>query len=132
MKVALTALIFAAASLVGGVGAQSEELAPFAGHSVALGAMHGIAYYRPSYAGFEVVVTLADGPQGRPVRFVTTLGRGQIARISAPANPGQTADIIEIKRDGDRLVIDSRPSNPQYDEQLAGRDAASPDEMKTR
>ncbi len=132
MKLTSTTILAVAVFIVGGVGAQSEELAPFAGHSVALGAMHGIAYYRPSYAGFEVVVTLADGPQGRPVRFVTTLGRGQIARISAPANPGQTADIIEIKRDGDRLVIDSRPSNPQYDEQLAGRDAANPDKTKTR
>jgi hypothetical protein len=105
----LPSAIGALASLVvvcGGV--RAEELAPFAGRSVVLGEMRGIAYYRPDDAGFEVVITLADGPTGRPVRLVTTLTPGQATAISAPGMAGLGTTSITITRNGDRLFVDDR------------------------
>jgi hypothetical protein len=103
----------AAASLVAVCGdVRAEDLAPFAGRSVAVGEMSGIAYYRPTEAGFEVVITLADGPAGRPVRFVTTLSPGQATAISAPGTSAEEPTSITITRNGDHLSVDDRPGRP--------------------
>lgn len=102
----------AAASLVAVCGhVRAEDLAPFAGRSVAVGEMRGIAYYRPTEAGYEVVITLADGPAGRPVRFVTTLSPGQATAISAPGMSGGGPTNIMITRNGDRLSVDDRSAH---------------------
>jgi hypothetical protein len=99
----------AAAGLVAVCGdVRAEDLAPFAGCSVAGGEMSGIAYYRPMEAGFEVVITLADVPAGRPVRFVTTLSPGQATAISVPGTSGEEPTSITITRNGDRLSVDDR------------------------
>src|SRR5271155_1423673 len=90
-----------AASLVAVCGeVRAEDLAPFAGRSVAVGERSGISYYRPTEGGFEVVVTLADGPAGRPVRFVATLSPGQATAISAPGMSGEGTTSITITRNG--------------------------------
>jgi len=106
MKLLSTTILAVAGSIVIGAAVHAEPLAPFAGRSVALGEMRGTAYYRPSDAGFEVVITLADGPAGRPVRFVATLSPGQSAVISAPGQLGQEATSITMTRNGDRLLVD--------------------------
>src|SRR5579863_5018196 len=100
-----------AAGLVAVCGARAQDLAPFAGRSVAVGEMNGVAYYRPTEAGFEVVITLADGPAGRPVRFVTTLSPGQAATISAPGMSGDGPMSITIARNGDHLSVDDRSAH---------------------
>jgi hypothetical protein len=92
-------------------GARAQDLAPFAGRSVAVGEMSGVAYYRPTDAGYEVVVTLADGPAGRPVRFVTTLSPGQATTISAPGMSGEETASVTITRDGDHLSVDDRAAH---------------------
>jgi hypothetical protein len=108
----LAIMMGAAASLVAAWGdVRAEDLAPFAGRSVAVGEMSGVAYYRPTEAGFEVVVTLADGPAGRPVRFVTTLSPGQATTISAPGMPGEETASITIARNGDHLSVDDRSAH---------------------
>jgi hypothetical protein len=102
----------AAASLVAAWGdVHAEDLAPFAGRSVAVGEMSGVAYYRPTAAGYEVVITLADGPGGRPVRFVTTLNPGQATTISAPGMSGEQTTSITITRNGDHLSMDDRSAH---------------------
>ena len=102
----------AAASLVAVCGAaRAQDLAPFAGRSVAVGEMSGVAYYRPTEAGYEVVITLADGPAGRPVRFVTTLSPGQATTISAPGMSGEEPTSITITRNGDHLSVDDRSAH---------------------
>jgi hypothetical protein len=92
-------------------GAHAEELAPLAGRSIVVGEMRGIAYYRASISGFEVVVTLAAGAEARPVRFTTTLLPGQATVISAPGKPEQEAATATITRDGDRLLVHDRIVN---------------------
>jgi hypothetical protein len=102
----------AAASLVAVFGdARAEDLAPFAGRSVAVGEMSGVAYYRPMEAGYEVVITLADGPAGRPVRFVTTLSPGQATKISAAGMAGEEPTSVTITRNGDHLSVDDRSAH---------------------
>jgi hypothetical protein len=102
----------AAASLAAVCGAaRAEDLAPLAGRSVAVGEMSGIVYYRPTAAGFEVVTTLADGPAGRPVRFVTTLSPGQATTISVPGMSGEETTSITITRNGDHLSVDDRSAH---------------------
>jgi hypothetical protein len=90
---------------------RAEDLAPLAGRSVAIGEMSGVAYYRPTAAGYEVVVTLADGPTSRPVRFVTTLSSGQATTISAPGTSGEQTTSITITRNGDHLSIDDHSAH---------------------
>ena len=124
----LSTAMGAVASLVAICGdVHAEDLTPFAGRSVALGEMRGIAYYRPSDAGFEVVITLADGPAGRPVRFVTTLNPGQATAISAPGMTGQEATSITITRSGDRLFVDDSSARAQGKAALAGAGAGERD-----
>jgi hypothetical protein len=108
----LAITIGAAAGLVAVCGdVRAEDLAPFAARSVAVGAMSGIAYYRPTEAGYEVVITLADGPTGRPVRFVTTLSPGQATAISATGMSGEETTSITITRNGDHLSVDDRSAH---------------------
>jgi hypothetical protein len=90
---------------------RAQDLAPFAGRSVAVGEMSGIAYYRPTAAGYEIVITLADGPAGRPVRFVTTLSPGQATTISAPGLSGEQTTSITITRNGDHVSVDDRSAH---------------------
>ena len=116
----LATVLSAVASLVVPCGdVRAEELAPLAGRSVALGEMRGIAYYRPGGAGFEVVIILADGPAGRPVRFMTTLSPGQATVISSPGTLGQQATIVTITRDADRILVDGGSARAQDDAALA-------------
>ena len=103
-----TAIRISAGFMLLSAGLHAEELAPLAGRSIVLGEMRGIAYYRPGDAGFEVVVTLAGGPEAKPVRFTTTLRPGQATVISTPGELGQSATIVAITRDGDRLLIGDR------------------------
>ena len=102
----------AAASLVAACGdVRADDLAPLAGRSVAVGEMSGVAYYRPTEAGYEVVITLAEGPAGRPVRFVTTLSPGQATTISVPGMAGEEPTSITITRNGDHLSVDDRSAH---------------------
>jgi hypothetical protein len=83
--------------------ARSEELAAFAGKSIALKDIHGTVYYVPNGDAFDVVVTLDS--EGHPFRFVASLQSGQSTQLSAPGAVDEPAAVVEIKREGDRLLI---------------------------
>ncbi len=82
---------------------QCEELAPYAGRTIALDDMHGTVYYATKGADFVVVATLDN--DGHPVRFVTTLQPGQTSKISTPGPADQPEKAIEFRRDGDGLSV---------------------------
>lgn len=103
----LSSALIAAAAFTGP--AKSEELAPYAGRTIALGDMRGTVYYATNGADFVVVATLDS--DGRPIRFVATLQPGQSTKISTPGAVDQPEKAIEFMRDGDRLLVvdHSRP-----------------------
>jgi hypothetical protein len=98
--------VLAAGMLVAGAAAQAAELAPFAGKSIVLKDVQGTVYYTPHGDAFDVVVTLDS--DGRPFRFVSSLQSGQKAILSTPGAVGEAATTIEIKREGDRLLVSDR------------------------
>jgi hypothetical protein len=83
--------------------ARSEELAAYAGKSVALKDIHGTIYYVPRGEAFDVVVTLDS--EGHPFRFTASLRPGQSTTLSAPGAVDEPAAVVEIKRLGDRLYV---------------------------
>ncbi len=83
----------------------AAELAPGSGHSIHLPAFDGVIYYTVEQAGYRVVATLASGPDALPIRFISTLGRGQRLVISVPQSVGRSAVDFEILRNGDVLVV---------------------------
>lgn len=87
--------------------ARAEELAPYAGHSVALDATRGTVYFAPNGADFVVVATLDS--DGRIVRIVTTLESGQTTKISTPGASGGNEAAVELRRQGDRVFVDDHP-----------------------
>jgi hypothetical protein len=86
--------------------AGAAELAPYAGRSIALKDVQGTVYYTPHGDAFDVVVTLDS--DGHAFRFVSSLQSGQKTTVSTPGAVGETATTIEIKREGDRLLVSDR------------------------
>ena len=100
---------FAAATLAA-TGAGAVDLTPGAGHSLDLGGYTGVLYYTMEPAGYRVVATIAEAEADSPVRLVSVLADGEVMEISVPREEGQAADLVEIARVGDRLVI-GRPAS---------------------
>jgi hypothetical protein len=91
------------------------ELSTMAGGSIDLGRLHGVVYYTSEDDGYQVVVTMADGEDGLPVRFSATLAENQSVTISVPGKLGEPGRSLEISRSGDKLalteVADAPPAN---------------------
>jgi phosphoribosylcarboxyaminoimidazole (NCAIR) mutase len=92
------------------------ELSAMAGDSIDLGRFHGVVYYTSKDEGYQVVVTIADGEAGLPVRFSATLAENQSATISVPSKSGEPGRSLEISRSGDKLALttdvgDTPPAN---------------------
>ncbi|HSI42419.1 MAG TPA: hypothetical protein VLA00_17880 [Xanthobacteraceae bacterium] len=96
---------------VAGVGAlvsrpeESAALKPAQASAIRLGTLSGTAYYTVERDGFRVVTTLAEGADGRPMRFVGTLVPGQKILISVPREAGALALTAEISRQGDKVFV---------------------------
>ena len=88
--------------------AQAGELTAYAGESIELGSIRGVAYYYTQASGCTVVTTLADGEAGLPLRFETILADKQRLTISVPGKLGEPSQALEISRAGDRVIL-SRP-----------------------
>jgi hypothetical protein len=81
--------------------AHATGLRPLQGQSVNLGDVSGVAYYTVEPDGFRVVMTLAQGEAGTPIRFVSVLASGQRVVLSTPRQAGA----LEITRNGDSLLV---------------------------
>ena len=96
-----------AAGLVALAGAASAgEVAAYAGKSVELKDLRGTVYYVPKGDAFEVVTTLDS--DGHVFRIVSSLKSGQRAVLSSPGAAGEDAAAVEIRREGDRLLVIDR------------------------
>jgi hypothetical protein len=84
-------------------GVQSEEIAAYAGKTIELSATRGTVYYAARGDAFDVVITLDS--DGHPVRFVSSLQPGQATKVSTPGALGEAGTTVEIKRDGNRLLV---------------------------
>ena len=83
--------------------ASAGEVAAYAGKSIELKDVRGTVYYAPKGDAFEVVTTLDT--DGHVFRIVSSLKSGQSATLSAPGAVGEDAATVEIRRDGDRLLV---------------------------
>ena len=57
--------------------AQADSLRAIDAKSIDLGDVSGVAYYTVERDGFHVVMTLAQGMEGTPIRVVSVLASGQ-------------------------------------------------------
>jgi hypothetical protein len=96
-----------AAGLLALAGAASAgEITAYAGKSVELTDLRGTVYYVPKGDVFEVVTTLDS--DGHVFRIVSSLKSGQTAVLSTPGAVGEDAATLEIRREGDRLMVIDR------------------------
>ncbi|MCW2317429.1 hypothetical protein M2322_002988 [Rhodoblastus acidophilus] len=83
--------------------ASAAELKAYAGKSFELRDVRGLIYFTPKGDVFEVVTTLDH--QGQPFRVVCALKDGQSATLSVPGALDEDAATVDIRRDGDRLLV---------------------------
>lgn len=106
----------AARNFIGGLAAffltasplQAGELAATEAQSIDVGRFHGVLYYTEEGRGYQVVATIADGEDGSPIRFSTTLAEDQSAIISVPGKAGEPGSILEILHSGDTLTLSEK------------------------
>jgi hypothetical protein len=96
-----SALFAAALTLASLEAVHADDLRPIEAKSIDLGAVSGVAYYTVERDGFHVVVTLAQGAAGTPIRVVSVLAPGQSLVLSAPQQAGE----LEISRQGDGMLV---------------------------
>jgi hypothetical protein len=102
-------MLVAAAFVLATLGtAQADSLRPFDAKSIDLGDVSGVAYYTVERDGFHVVMTLAQGMEGTPIRIVSVLAPGQSVAFSTP----HQADALEISRNGDNVFVRKARSLP--------------------
>ncbi|MEH2513398.1 hypothetical protein V1291_004752 [Nitrobacteraceae bacterium AZCC 1564] len=94
--------LLAAAFILTSLGAaHASGLRPIEGKSIDLGEVSGVAYYTVERDGFHVVMTLAQGKEGTPIRVVSVLAPGQSVVFSTAQQPGG----LEISRKGDSVLV---------------------------
>jgi hypothetical protein len=81
--------------------AHAGSVQPIEARSIDLGEVSGVAYYTVERDGFRVVMTLAQGEAGTPVRVVAVLVPGQSVVLSTPHEPGT----VEISRQADTVLV---------------------------
>jgi len=92
--------------------AQANELRPIEARNIGLGDLSGVVYHTVERDGFRVVITLAEGEAGTPVRFEAVLAPGQSVALSSPREVGVAALAVEISRQGDSIrVLDASAAN---------------------
>jgi hypothetical protein len=102
-------MLVAAAFVLATLGtAQADSLRPIDAKSIDLGDVSGVAYYTVERDGFHVVMTLAQGMEGTPIRVVSVLAPGQSVAFSTP----HQADALEISRNGDNVFVRKARSLP--------------------
>ena len=89
--------------------AHAESLSPINGASIHLGDTAGVAYYTVDQDAFQVVVTLAQGETGTPVRVIGTLNPGQSITFSTPNEVNTLPNAVEIRREGGKILVESAP-----------------------
>jgi len=89
--------------------AHADELRPVEGRSINLGEVSGVVYYTVERDGFRIVATLAQGEAGSPVRIEALLAPGQIVVLCVPHKVGVAPDAVEIRRRGDRILVQAAP-----------------------
>jgi hypothetical protein len=100
---ASTALMLAGAAHAG-------DLRPKQGQTLDLGGVLGVAYYTVEQDGYHVVVTLAEGQTGAPVRFEAVLTPGQAVTLSSPAGQGGALTSVEFSRLRDQVLVHAAPA----------------------
>jgi hypothetical protein len=93
--------------LLSAVASSGEELHAYAAKTVTLDALSGTLYFTAKNGEYAVVATFDNEP--RPVRLVAMLQPGQRIELSSPRALGEPASVVEIRRDGDRVVYETRP-----------------------
>jgi hypothetical protein len=97
----IRSMLFAAALALASLEtAHADGLRPIEAKSIDLGAVSGVAYYTVERDGFHVVMTLAQGVAGTPIRVVSVLAPGQSVVFSTPQ-----AGALEIDRSGDSVLV---------------------------
>jgi hypothetical protein len=105
----MTRIYLVLAALVAASSAASADvMVPRGGESIAVGGFHGVAFYTEERDGYRVVMTLANGATGTPVRFEATLADRQSLTISVPGKIGERGEALEVARASDKLVL-TRP-----------------------
>ena len=95
----------AMASLFATGATAASELAPGSGYSIHLGRFNGAVHYTVEPDGYRVVVTLASGAEGQPIRFISVLGPGQRVVISVPRALRQPSIDFTVMREGEALRV---------------------------
>ena len=104
----MRAILFATAILLPAA-ASAGELAPLVGLQKTLrNGAAALIYFTPETDGYRVVATMQSDltETAKVFRFTTTLAPGQSAEISVPHAAGEPADVILVRRTGDRLLVD--------------------------
>jgi hypothetical protein len=105
-------LIIITASALAFIGAaHAGELKPVLSQKIDLGGVSGVAYYTVERDGFHVVATLAEGSTGTPVRLHAILVPGQSVVLSTPREVGVAPVAVEIRRQGDRVLVGEAQTN---------------------
>ena len=63
--------------------------------------------------GYHIVVTIADGEAGLPVRFEASLTERQKLSITVPANLGQQSHVLVISRVAGKLLMEPTQNTKQ-------------------
>ena len=85
--------------------AQAGDLAAMQGGSVDLGSYQGVVYFMDDGGKARMVVTLAT-VEGKPIRFIATLGENDHVYISSPGRMGEPEQVIDISHAAGKLTLD--------------------------
>jgi hypothetical protein len=98
--------------------AYAAEVGEVQAESIDLGGFRGVVFYTAENEGYRVVVTIAQGETGLPVRFEAILTETQKMTLSVPGKLGEPSQVLEMSRAGGKLVVAS-PRPPLNDVVLA-------------
>lgn len=90
--------------------AEAQVVSPDAGLQAKLGPIFVSIFYRPTDAGYRVVITASTREPDSAIRFVSTLAPGQYTIVSVPRGVGQSALEMRLSRIGDRIELE-RPTS---------------------
>jgi hypothetical protein len=85
--------------------AYAAEVGEVQAESIDLGGFRGVVFYTAENEGYRVVVTIAQGETGLPVRFEAMLTETQKMTITVPGKLGEKSHVLEMSRAGDKLLV---------------------------
>jgi hypothetical protein len=89
------------------------QLLEMEGASINVGSFHGVVFFTTQPDGYHIVVTIADGEAGLPVRFEASLTERQKLSITVPANLGQQSHVLVISRVAGKLLMEPTQNTNQ-------------------